>query len=403
MKVYIIKTDGSGRPIPYLTAQSGDVAIPSCCIRKINQQIFFEKYGVEITDYEIENYKAHFSIWNHFINSHTDGMCVIVEDGVKINVSLEEVQLEISQLEDWDVFFPYDKISEEGRMLTNEVCASQLKYFWGSYFYFINESGARKMIEYDTITQPVDEELLAATISGSIKAFCSKTDWFEYNESSSPSFISRNRSIKDAIFNHHAWTLETKRQAIDIIHHLSSVAEKMNIDLFLDAGTLLGAVRHGGIMPWDDDIDLAIDSQDIDRFIQEVERQGIVQHCTWMWGHTNQRYHKFWLESGIKTEGFPYLFPFIDIWIFFQKDEYIHTCDGRKYRREVFFPAQETIFEDCKLKLPNNYLAILDVKYRDWKTHIKVYTWSHRIKARTFKPLSLPIQVNQHGRYSVGS
>jgi hypothetical protein len=51
------------------------------------------------------------------------------------------------------------------------------------------------------------------------------------------------------------------------------------------------------------------------------------------------------------------------------------------------------------LKLPHDSIQLLDIKYPDWKTHIKVYSWSHRLKASTFKPLGLTIQVDEKGRY----
>src|SRR5690606_19742964 len=103
----------------------------------------------------------------------------------------------------------------------------------------------------------------------------------------------------------------------------------------------------------------------------------------------NQTYHKFWLKTGQKAKGFPYLFPFVDIWILFEKENgRIDTCDGYHFDHATYFPAKPILFEGCRLKLPHDYKKILDVKYRDWKTRIKVFTWSHRVKASVFKPLS---------------
>lgn len=403
MEIYIIKNNESGYPIPWLTNDSREsqIPLPNCPIKKIDEDYFYKRYGVRITDYEIENYKAHFSIWNHFLRFSSEELCMITEEGVKITVSIDKIKSEFSDDDDdWDIFFPYDKISKEKIENRVELCASRFKYFWGSYLYFLKKEGARKMIESTTISQPVDEEILSKSISKQANIYYSETEWFKLKETHSPSYIHRNRSIKDAIFNHKAWTDDTKKQAIHIMQHLSSVANKMGLDLFLDAGTLLGSIRHGCIMPWDDDVDLAMESQNIDTFIKEVKKQGVVEHCTWIWGHTNQVYHKFWLKSGQKTEGFPYLFPFVDLWVFFEKhDGYIYTCDNRRYLKKVFFPARETEFEGCNFKLPNNYEDILDAKYYGWRTHIKVYPWSHQVKANTFKPLILPIQVNEKGRF----
>lgn len=56
----------------------------------------------------------------------------------------------------------------------------------------------------------------------------------------------------------------------DILGEFDRVCRKLDIPYFIYAGTAIGAVRHGGFIPWDDDIDVGMFRDDYDRFVREV-------------------------------------------------------------------------------------------------------------------------------------
>ncbi len=63
---------------------------------------------------------------------------------------------------------------------------------------------------------------------------------------------------------------EQKQVMLNILSFFADFCEDNGLNYFLDAGTLLGAVRHKGYIPWDDDIDVNMPRKDYDRFVQIV-------------------------------------------------------------------------------------------------------------------------------------
>jgi len=59
-----------------------------------------------------------------------------------------------------------------------------------------------------------------------------------------------------------------QRVECDILHHLLNVCKKHNLRIWVNSGTLLGAIRHRGFIPWDDDVDLVMLREDYDKLMQ---------------------------------------------------------------------------------------------------------------------------------------
>lgn len=66
---------------------------------------------------------------------------------------------------------------------------------------------------------------------------------------------------------------EHKQIALNILLEVADFCEKNNFRYFLAYGTLIGAIRHKGFIPWDDDIDIQMPRPDYERFAKEFNKE----------------------------------------------------------------------------------------------------------------------------------
>ena len=188
------------------------------------------------------------------------------------------------------------------------------------------------------------------------------------------------------------------------------ICQKHQLTYWLDFGTLLGAVRHGGFIPWDDDMDVAMPREQYDRLLPILQEElghlgfnieeknismaiglGYDHHHTGIWldifpvdllpncqqlsvigpelSQRMKKYHKYYsgnknkpsreLYSNKRTEMIDRHFKGkgdSNIWYhgpeFTYQKSYAHLED-------VIFPLRKILFEEMEFCVPNDYVRYL--------------------------------------------
>lgn len=114
---------------------------------------------------------------------------------------------------------------------------------------------------------------------------------------------------------------------LEMLHEIDDVCRKHDITYFLSSGSVLGAVRHSGFIPWDDDIDLGMMRPDYDRFCAIAPQAlpddlrliipGREKRYSPMFAKVMKRGTKFWaketMEAGLDLGIFIDIFPYDDL------------------------------------------------------------------------------------------
>jgi hypothetical protein len=184
------------------------------------------------------------------------------------------------------------------------------------------------------------------------------------------------------------------------------MAESVNSRMYLHAGSLLGALLHGGPIPWDDDMDATLNFDQRNEFIALCKKGHIVHNashavakCT-----LGSNAIKFWVESNesrrvglgtkpLKVWGFgPWRSPFVDIFLMRRENDSLVEVypNGKRSKITVgtgsavipvdsFYPSQSYYFAGTTLYGPRSDFAMN--RYKRDKCVMPRY--NHRLESHT--------------------
>lgn len=96
-----------------------------------------------------------------------------------------------------------------------------------------------------------------------------------------------------------------------MLKSIIDICAENNIKWNVEAGTLLGAIREKGFIPWDDDVDLSFTRKEYDKFLEAIQKKALPQGMKLVRAYDNKDYFHdfvdriFWTED-IYREGTDY-------------------------------------------------------------------------------------------------
>ena len=169
---------------------------------------------------------------------------------------------------------------------------------------------------------------------------------------------------------------KTHNKLYQMMGKLHSILEEHNIEYFIAYGTLLGSVREGKIIDWDDDIDIYMRSSELHklkRLTPLLTKEGLkLDYRDYIWRVNS--------GGGGSLQDYPY----IDIFEMKEEVQSTKFIYAEKYNRDRWsdsltikelYPKRKYVLGDLTLYGPNDYHSILKRLYGDYM--VPVYSAPH--------------------------
>lgn len=104
-----------------------------------------------------------------------------------------------------------------------------------------------------------------------------------------------------------------KNEMLRLLAIIDNVARENNIKYWIDGGSLIGVIRHNGMIPWDDDLDISMLKDDYLLLIEKLSEYCEEHHDAYLFYKSPQNYHvcNYFASRNVffRTEGSTLLIP----------------------------------------------------------------------------------------------
>ena len=141
-----------------------------------------------------------------------------------------------------------------------------------------------------------------------------------------------------------------------ILQDVTRVLEENGIEYFISFGTLLGAVRHGGLIPWDTDTDILIAENQKEKAITTLKEKLPTPYVV-------IEDEEDIVGSVIRVNLSKTNTLHVDLFTYIEEDDHIVFGYNRRFAREDIFPLQKIAFYDTEFFAPHHIEKQLKMFY----------------------------------------
>ena len=223
-----------------------------------------------------------------------------------------------------------------------------------------------------TVTSPQKPTVWGSILHGSFsgKRECEETQFLPGDK--------ELEVFKPAVTGDNFWLL------MDTVVALCRALTKANVPFFLYGGALIGSWRHHGLVPWDDDVDIAVDftrRRDLRKALLTLEPQFLFEErprSCW----------KLFSEMGSKIGSYSWRWPFVDVCFFDENFTHVFEHELEMFPEYVFpkdwiFPTVLRPLNGRMLPAPKKARLVLDRIYN--VTQCAIGHYNHRREERNPK------------------